>query len=228
MTLDRTKKYTVGTVPFKSIGTDYKSCWRGDLGDTVVYLTDDDLLRLNPVEVEEPLKWSFESDGDFPGRRYKQRPGDVCERQLAARGRQHEDRMTQEERIELLRQVSAVAPEEMGAVLIQSKKPNAQAVKFSKENGQATGILTLNGDAVFDAEAIIAMLDAIRKTGYRVRITQVKDGWDVELTTDKEGEWWAQFLPIGVFQDLSEGAARAFVEVFGEANSDGNRLKESK
>ena len=54
-------------MPFKSIGKDYKSHWRGDLGSTAVYLTDEEFLMLNPVEVEEPLKWGFESDGDFPG-----------------------------------------------------------------------------------------------------------------------------------------------------------------
>ena len=129
--------------------------------------------------------------------------------------------MTQEERIELLRQVSAVAPEEMGAVLIQSKKPNAQGVKFSNENGQATGILTLNGDDVFDAEAIIAMLDAIQAKEDK---SWVRLGYYPDIAQSPYNVVVYYESPDGLFIRESEGfgatraeaVARAFVQVFEE------------
>ena len=67
MTLDRTKKYTVGTIEFAHQNTGAKRPWKGDLGESVIYLNDEELLKMDPVEVEEPIKWGFESDGDFPG-----------------------------------------------------------------------------------------------------------------------------------------------------------------
>ena len=136
----------------------------------------------------------------------------------------YREMMTQEERIELLRQVSAVAPEEMGAVLIQSKKPNAQGVKFSNENGQATGILTLNGDDVFDAEAIIAMLDAMEEAGHVVWLSQhiyCEDPEDDRL--DVDGYECSGYRLRGESDNFdgkgetrAEAVARAFVEVFGK------------
>lgn len=54
MTLDRTKKYKVGETRFMHSDDG----WMSDRG--IYYLTDAELSALNPVEVEEPLKWSFE------------------------------------------------------------------------------------------------------------------------------------------------------------------------
>lgn len=54
MTLDRTKKYKVGDVVFEWSG----SCWlNGPHGCGIIQST---FEKMNPVEVEEPLKWSFE------------------------------------------------------------------------------------------------------------------------------------------------------------------------
>lgn len=139
--------------------------------------------------------------------------------------------MTQEERIELLKRVAEVAPKEMGAVLIQSENPNGQAVKFSKESGQATGLLTLNGDDVFDAEAIIAMLDAMEEAGWWVELAglaEMLEGWKTgrigrgysvtfvenhpTFTTDE-----GIVVPIPfIGKTRAEAVARAFVEVFGK------------
>lgn len=62
MTLDRTKKYKVGDVVFE--WADASKAW---IDDTALLLKEMDLARFNPVEVEDPIKWGFESDGDFPG-----------------------------------------------------------------------------------------------------------------------------------------------------------------
>ena len=67
MTLDRTKKYKVGRLVFKyDPETDTWESRDSDL--TYLYTVSEALLELmHPVEVEEPIKWGFESDGDFPG-----------------------------------------------------------------------------------------------------------------------------------------------------------------
>lgn len=122
--------------------------------------------------------------------------------------------MTQEERIELLRKVAEVAPKEMGAKLISS-----EGVKFSRDNGQTTAVLTADDD-MFDAEAIIAMLDAMEARDLEGLGPEVC----VELTGSK-GEYhcrrWVcpenddSLATVNTQGDTrAEAVARAFVEVF--------------
>ena len=126
--------------------------------------------------------------------------------------------MTQEERIELLKRVAEVAPKEMGAKLISS-----QGVKFSRDNGQTTAVLTADDD-MFDAEAIIAMLDAIEGAGHVVWLSQhiyCEDPEDNRL--DVDGYECNGYRLRGESDNFdgkgntrAEAVARAFVEVFGK------------
>lgn len=61
MTLDRTKKYKVGRLEFKYDSESDR--WESkDEEKRYLHSVVEDLLEsLNPVEVEEPLKWSFEA-----------------------------------------------------------------------------------------------------------------------------------------------------------------------
>ena len=131
--------------------------------------------------------------------------------------------MTQEERIELLKQVAAVAPKEMGAKLISS-----EGVKFSRDNGQTTAVLTVDDD-MFDAEAIIAMLDAMEEAGWWVELAglaEMLEGWKTgridrgysvtfvenhpTFTTDE-----GIVVPIPfIGKTRAEAVARAFVQMF--------------
>ena len=129
--------------------------------------------------------------------------------------------MTQEERIELLRQVAAVALKEMGArfydpqgvLLFEGTKDISDLVR-----------LTLNGDDVFDAEAIIAMLDAMEEAGHVVWLSQhiyCEDPEDDRL--DVDGYECSGYRLRGESDNFdgkgetrAEAVARAFVEVFEE------------
>ena len=134
--------------------------------------------------------------------------------------------MTQEERIELLRQVAAVALKEMGArfydpqgvLLFEGTKDISDLVR-----------LTLNGDDVFDAEAIIAMLDAMEEAGWWVELAglaEMLEGWKTgridrgysvtfvenhpTFTTDE-----GIVVPIPfIGKTRAEAVARAFVQMF--------------
>lgn len=110
--------------------------------------------------------------------------------------------MTQEERIELLKRVAEVAPKEMGAKLISS-----QGVKFSRDNGQTTAVLTADDD-MFDAEAIIAMLDAMEGVGYFPMLYGNGESYECSNAL------YADNCIPTQNKTRAEAVARAFVDVF--------------
>ena len=93
MTLDRTKKYKVGDVVFECanvFGTG-QSLWQ-DAEDrsSSFCLNDTDFARLHPVEVEEPLKWSFEYEAATDGFDFKTRANHAAPTKVFAGNWRHE------------------------------------------------------------------------------------------------------------------------------------------
>jgi len=122
--------------------------------------------------------------------------------------------MTQEERIELLRKVAEVAPKEMRARMSN----DGDSVFFAEDPAW----LELCGIDSDDAQAIIAMLDAMEGLGFNVWVGRhvycdnpetkhlATDGYCCDGYIIGTGERF--FALIG--KTRAEAVARAFVEVF--------------
>lgn len=127
--------------------------------------------------------------------------------------------MTEQERIELLRRVAACAPKEMRAevVLNTGDEPffaHFEGIPRGASNREDEGVWLYLDDDMDDAEAIIAMLDAMEGAGWvSFQFTseygdRILSGWKLHRDTEEYRSWrgdgMARSIPV----------ARAFCAVF--------------
>ena len=132
--------------------------------------------------------------------------------------------MSNEERIELLKQVAEVAPKEMDARLYDGVVFFHGAAHQTESRPWVVPAIFVTFDDYYSSTAIIAMLDAINNAGHGCSVSTYRK----DLNKPKEfSAKCAVFLPLEGDRDFdgygstrAEAVAKSFVQVFDKEAAD--------